>query len=60
MQLECGEIIKYLFCEVNPIPVKEGLNIMKFEFGVPRLPLVRMTEGNRKKLVECMRHFKVV
>ena len=60
MQLECGKIIKYLFCEVNPIPVKEGLNIMKFEFGVPRLPLVRMTEGNRKKLVECMRHFKVV
>lgn len=60
MQLECVEIVKYLFCEVNPIPVKEGLNIMKFEFGVPRLPLVRMTNENREKLLECMKYFKIV
>lgn len=29
MQLECQELIKYLFCEVNPIPVKEALNFTR-------------------------------
>lgn len=59
MQLECEYLIKYLFCEVNPIPVKEALNIMKFNFGVPRLPLVKMTSINREKLLKCMDYFKL-
>lgn len=50
MQLESLELIGILFCEVNPIPVKEALNMCGFNFGEPRLPLVRMSEANREKL----------
>lgn len=39
-----------LFCDVNPIPVKEALNMMGFEAGPCRLPLVPMSEANRSFL----------
>ncbi|MBQ8967751.1 4-hydroxy-tetrahydrodipicolinate synthase [Ruminococcus sp.] len=39
-----------LFCDVNPIPVKEALNIMGREVGECRLPLVRMEEAKIEKL----------
>lgn len=35
---------KALFMDVNPIPVKEALNIMGFKAGECRLPLCSMTE----------------
>lgn len=34
-----------LFCDVNPIPVKEALNLMGWEVGECRLPLVSMDEA---------------
>lgn len=40
MQIEAIPLINALFAEVNPIPVKEALNIMGFDFGIPRLPLI--------------------
>ncbi len=39
-----------LFCDVNPIPVKEALNIMGWEVGECRLPLVKMEEAKIEKL----------
>lgn len=39
-----------LFCDVNPIPVKEALNIMGFEVGECRLPLTKMSEDKIAKL----------
>ena len=41
MQIEASNLIDYLFKEVNPIPVKEALNIMGFNCGEPRLPLMK-------------------
>lgn len=41
MQIEVSNLIDSLFKEVNPIPVKEALNIMGFKCGKPRLPLVK-------------------
>lgn len=43
-----------LFCDVNPIPVKEALNMMGFEAGPCRLPLVPMSEANRSFLKGTM------
>ncbi len=43
-----------LFCDVNPIPVKEALNMMGFEAGPCRLPLVPMSEANRNFLKSNM------
>lgn len=34
-----------LFCDVNPIPVKEALNLMGREVGECRLPLIKMDDG---------------
>ena len=47
MQLESIPLIKSLFSEVNPIPVKEALNIIGFDFGVPRLPLTKISPQNK-------------
>ena len=43
-----------LFCDVNPIPVKEALNIMGFQVGECRLPLTRMSDDKIAKLTAKM------
>lgn len=44
MQLDAIPLINALFSEVNPIPVKAALNLLGYQYGVPRLPLTKMTE----------------
>lgn len=51
-QLDGLPLINDLFSEVNPIPIKCALNNMGFNFGLPRLPLVEMSEKNRKILLK--------
>lgn len=50
MQLDALPLIKALFCEVNPIPVKAALNLMGYNFGSPRLPLVDLSSTHLQKL----------
>lgn len=50
MQLEAIPLIEALFCEVNPIPVKEAMNLMGKEVGPYRKPLVEMEPENRERL----------
>ncbi|MGI6057089.1 MAG: 4-hydroxy-tetrahydrodipicolinate synthase [Bilifractor sp.] len=57
MQLRSLALIRELFCEVNPIPVKAALNMMGFEAGKPRLPLTEMTEEHQAKLRAAMQDF---
>lgn len=45
---------KALFMDVNPIPVKEALNIMGFKAGECRLPLCSMSEEQVAKLKSTM------
>ena len=45
------------FVEVNPIPVKEAVNILGFNAGIPRAPLTVMEDANREKLVKAMKEF---
>lgn len=52
LQLKAIPLIKALFSEVNPIPVKEALNIIGYNYGIPRLPLVAMSEKGKEKLKE--------
>lgn len=54
MQLENLELVKALFSEVNPIPIKAALNMLGFNVGVPRLPLVEMSEDRKEKLRKCL------
>ena len=50
LQLDSIPLINALFSEVNPIPVKAALNMKGFDFGIPRLPLVELSEKNKEKL----------
>lgn len=60
MQLKYFDLIKALFCEVNPIPVKKALNLMGMEVGSLRLPLTEMEDANAKRLEEEMRKAGVI
>lgn len=44
MQLNAIPLIKNLFCEVNPIPIKKALKAIGFDFGSPRLPLTELDD----------------
>ena len=52
MQLKTWNLTNALFNEVNPIPVKAAYNIIGFNVGIPRLPLVEMTEQGQEHLKE--------
>lgn len=45
------------FCEVNPIPVKAGMNLIGFEAGTPRAPLTEIEPQNAEKLANAIREF---
>ena len=60
MQLDALDLVNSLFCEVNPIPVKEALNMMGYNYGVPRLPLVRLSEKNQERLKNSMKNFGLI
>ena len=50
IQVDTLDLCKNLFIETNPIPVKTALNLMNFNVGPLRLPLVDMEENNLKSL----------
>lgn len=60
IQLKYFDLVKALFCEVNPIPVKKALNLMGMEVGSLRLPLTEMEDANAKRLEEEMRKAGVI
>ena len=58
MQLDALPLIKALFSEVNPIPVKAALNMQRYDFGIPRLPLTPMSEGKMEILKKELDNLK--
>ena len=43
-------LINALFSEVNPIPIKYALNQIGFNCGIPRLPLVELSDKSKEKI----------
>ena len=60
MQLDVIDLIDALFIEVNPIPVKHALNLMGFNFGKPRLPLIEMSTKNKELMENVMKKHKLI
>ena len=60
MQLDVIDLIDALFIEVNPIPAKYALNLMGFDFGIPRLPLVEMSAKNKQLMEAVMKKHKLI
>ena len=56
LQIKYLDLINNLFCEVNPIPVKEAVNLMGINAGPCRMPLCPMSDENRKKLKNSLRN----
>lgn len=48
-------VVRALFLETNPIPVKEAMNMMGLPAGALRLPLTPMKEVNREVLRKALR-----
>lgn len=60
MQLDSIYLIKALFSEVNPIPVKAALNMIGYNVGTPRLPLIEMSEKGKEKLKTELKNFNLL
>ena len=60
MQLKALPLIDALFSEVNPIPVKEALNIIGYNYGIPRMPLIKLSDKEKDKLVKTMKDFGTI
>jgi len=56
IHLKLFPLVKALFIETNPVPVKKAMELMGMPSGKPRLPLVEMSQVNvpilKKKLIE--------
>lgn len=50
LQIEYLDLINSLFIEVNPIPVKEALNMMGVNVGPCRMPLYEMSDEHKAVL----------
>ena len=55
LQIRLLPLIDLLFCEVNPMPVKEAMGLIGYDCGQCRLPLTNLTKENRRKLMEYLK-----
>jgi 4-hydroxy-tetrahydrodipicolinate synthase len=60
LQVLYANAIESLFIEVNPIPVKEAMNLQGRQVGGYRLPLCSMSEKNKQVLEEELRKVEVI
>ena len=59
LQLNTLELTSALFCEVNPIPVKAACNMLGFNCGTPRLPLIEMSDSGKERLKNAMINYGI-
>ncbi len=60
LQFKLVPLIRAVFLETNPIPIKTALSLMGKCRGDLRLPLTPMSEGNLNKLRQAMTDFGLV
>ena len=60
LQLSVMNLNKALFCEVNPIPVKEALNMMGWNEGAVRSPLCEMEPQHKELLRKELAAMKLI
>ena len=60
LQIEYLELCNALFMDVNPIPVKQAMNMMGFDAGPLRMPLCEMNEANTAKLKSVMEKYGLI
>jgi 4-hydroxy-tetrahydrodipicolinate synthase len=53
-------LVKAMFVETNPIPVKTAMGLMKMIDPQLRLPMCEMMPENREKLVKALKEYKLI
>ena len=57
LQLGTLELIRALFIEVSPIPIKAAMNLMGINVGKCRMPLVEMSDSNLDILKKALANY---
>ncbi|MCX8130237.1 MAG: 4-hydroxy-tetrahydrodipicolinate synthase [Clostridia bacterium] len=60
LQLKTLDLIKALFIEVSPVPVKTAMNLMGMNVGKYRMPLVDMSEKNLEILKAELKNYGLI
>lgn len=60
LQLELLDLINALFMDVNPIPVKDAMNIMGLNAGPCRMPLISMDDAHMKKMNDVLLKYGLI
>lgn len=60
LQFKALPLIKALFCEVNPIPVKKALTYVGIEAGPLRLPLTEISKEHEEVLKKAMEEYGLI
>ncbi len=60
LHLRLYPMIKDLFIETNPIPVKAALELMGIISGELRLPMCEISPGNKKKLQKTLKEYGLI
>lgn len=58
LQLKYLDLCHALFCDVNPIPVKEAMNIIGWKAGECRLPLYKMEDAKIERVKKALEILK--
>ena len=59
-QLKVLNLVKMLFCEVNPIPVKAAVGLMGYKVGDCRMPLTNLEGEKLTKLEAEMKNYGIL
>ena len=60
MQIKYSGLIEALFCDVNPIPVKEAMNMLGWKVGRCRMPLGQMSDAAKATLYNALKKHDLV
>lgn len=60
LQLDYMELIRALFIEVNPIPVKTAMNLLGYNVGNLRMPMCDLEDAHLEALKNCMKKYGLI
>ena len=60
LQLKFLNLCNSLFSDVNPIPVKEAMNMLGMDVGACRLPLTEICPSARERLKRSLSELKMI
>jgi len=60
LQLDLLQLVRLIFADISPMPVKAALNIMGFDVGECRLPLVGIADDLREELTQEMKRYGLI